>query len=585
MTSEKLNPCVDTNQTLGIDQACFSILNLYDKVVNFYSVAHEAYWGIGTLQATLQPLTNRSLVINTKHPLHIYYGVDVPKKEVEYQYCHETYNFKEHGSYGWNISEANLCSHIYVIREPSENYLPIVAALMIYILFAILWGVSDVIIRLIRGKLSPDNIHDISVSSLINYHNVFIYSTVFQDLDRLQDTESVTQPVIRTTRIYSVDTFRGIAILLMIFVNNGGGQYVWFNHSAWYGLTIADLVLPWFAWIMGLTITISKRAELRVTTSRIKITLRCLQRSLILILLGLMLNSIHSKSLNDLRFPGVLQLLAISYFVCATLETIFMKPHTQFGQFASYRDILDSWPQWLIMIGILTAHTLITFLLPIPNCRRGYLGPGGPLDHRGDYINCTAGAAGYIDRLIFGSHMYNKTKDSVYGTILPYDPEGLMNTISAILIVYLGVHAGKILLLYYQWNSRVIRWLLWAAFTGIVAGLLCNFQTQEGVIPVSKKMMTLSFVLTCSSLAFLLYAILYFVIDYRQLWSGAPFIYSGTNPIFLYVGHILTKNLFPWAWHIAHPTHAMLLAVNLWTTTLWGIIGYLLYRKNIIITV
>lgn len=80
---------------------------------------------------------------------------------------------------------------------------------------------------------------------------------------------------------------------------------------------------------MGLTITISKRAELRVTTSRIKITLRCLQRSLILILLGLMLNSIHSKSLNDLRFPGVLQLLAISYFVCATLETIFMKPHTQ----------------------------------------------------------------------------------------------------------------------------------------------------------------------------------------------------------------------------------------------------------------
>lgn len=31
----------------------------------------------------------------------------------------------------------------------------------------------------------------------------------------------------------------------MIFVNNGGGKYVFFNHSAWFGLSIADLVLPW----------------------------------------------------------------------------------------------------------------------------------------------------------------------------------------------------------------------------------------------------------------------------------------------------------------------------------------------------
>lgn len=84
-----------------------------------------------------------------------------------------------------------------------------------------------------------------------------------------------------------------------------------------------------FAWIMGLSITISKRSELRVSNSRTKIILRCLQRAFILILLGLMLNSIHSNSLKDLRFPGVLQLLAVSYFVCATIETIFMRMHSQ----------------------------------------------------------------------------------------------------------------------------------------------------------------------------------------------------------------------------------------------------------------
>ncbi|XP_054001196.1 heparan-alpha-glucosaminide N-acetyltransferase-like isoform X1 [Hylaeus anthracinus] len=572
MSSTEVATCGDTNTTLGIDEACFYIFNLYNYPVLFYTIAWEAYWGNGMLQARLPPQQNTSVVLSTKHPLHIYYKVKEKGQLLEY--CHETYPFKEHGSYGWNISSESLCSHIYVLREPTENYLYIVKAVMIYILLAILWTTSKVLVRVIRGKLMPDNVHD--------------------DLDRLQETEVSTHPVIRTTksstRIRSVDAFRGLSVLLMIFVNNGGGKYVIFNHSAWFGLTIADLVLPWFAWVMGLTIAISKRAELRVMTSRIKITLRSLLRSVILIFLGLMLNSTQDNSFTNLRFPGVLQLLAVSYFVCATLETIFMKPHSQdtllqFGRFASFRDILDSWPQWLIMTCIVTTHTLITFLLPVPDCPRGYLGPGGQYDHRGKYANCTAGAAGHIDRTIFGTHIYSKTNDSVYGPILPHDPEGLMNTISAILIVYLGVHAGKILLLYYQYNSRVIRWVLWGILTGIIAGILCNFERQGGVIPVSKKMMSLSFVLTCSCFAFLLYAVLYVLIDYRQYWSGAPFIYAGSNPIFLYVGHVLTKDLFPWAWNISNPSHESYLYMNLWTTTLWGIIAYLLHRKDIIVTV
>lgn len=94
-------------------------------------------------------------------------------------------------------------------------------------------------------------------------------------------------------------------------------------HILLYGLQFR------FAWIMGLSITISKRSELRVSNSRKKIILRCLQRAFILILLGLMLNSTNTNSLKNLRFPGILQLLAVSFFVCATIETIFMKMHSQ----------------------------------------------------------------------------------------------------------------------------------------------------------------------------------------------------------------------------------------------------------------
>lgn len=62
--------------------------------------------------------------------------------------------------------------------------------------------------------------------------------------------------------------------------------------------------------------------------------------------------------------------------------------------------------------------------MEVPGCGRGYLGPGG-LHDLGLHYNCTGGAAGYIDRLIFGHHMYKKaTCHILYETKVYYDPEG-----------------------------------------------------------------------------------------------------------------------------------------------------------------
>lgn len=55
---------------------------------------------------------------------------------------------------------------------------------------------------------------------------------------------------------------------------------------------------------------------------------------------------------------------------------------------------------------------------------------------------------------------------------------GIMNTMSIILVVYLGVHAGKILLLYYQCNAKVIRWLLWS-FVTVSSNFLFNIMATE----------------------------------------------------------------------------------------------------------
>ena len=46
-------------------------------------------------------------------------------------------------------------------------------------------------------------------------------------------------------RVKSLDTFRGISIALMIFVNDGAGGYYFMEHATWNGLYVADLAFPW----------------------------------------------------------------------------------------------------------------------------------------------------------------------------------------------------------------------------------------------------------------------------------------------------------------------------------------------------
>ena len=70
-------------------------------------------------------------------------------------------------------------------------------------------------------------------------------------------------------------------------------------------------------------------------------------------------------------------------------------------------DLRSSGWQWLVAATCLALHTLITFLLPVPGCPTGYLGPGGLADN-GTHFNCTGGAAALVDREVFGlRHIYH----------------------------------------------------------------------------------------------------------------------------------------------------------------------------------
>jgi heparan-alpha-glucosaminide N-acetyltransferase len=57
------------------------------------------------------------------------------------------------------------------------------------------------------------------------------------------------------------------------------------------------------------------------------------------------------------------------------------------------------------------------------------------------------------------------------------------------------------------------------------------------------------------------------------------------NSIVIYIGHEVTKQMFPWSWQPYYHSHEEYLAMNLWGTTLWMLIAIALYKKNVFITV
>ena len=67
----------------------------------------------------------------------------------------------------------------------------------------------------------------------------------------------------RKVRIRALDTFRGLSLAWMIFVNYGGGAYWFFEHVSWNGLTVADLLMPWFMFMGGVSLELSFASRFR----------------------------------------------------------------------------------------------------------------------------------------------------------------------------------------------------------------------------------------------------------------------------------------------------------------------------------
>lgn len=309
-------------------------------------------------------------------------------------------------------------------------------------------------------------------------------------------------PVSAPRRLLALDVFRGLTVAGMLLVNNPGSWsaiYPPLRHAPWHGWTPTDLIFPFFLFIVGVTTHLSLSGRRARGDSDATLVRQVLTRGSLIILFGLLLAAFPYFPLDritSMRFPGVLQRIGLAYTAGALLT------------------LRTSWRQQLaILVVLLFGYWALMTLVPVP----GYgLGP-----HTLD--DPSASLAAWIDRTVFGSHVWRTAKT--------WDPEGLLSTMPAIGTVIFGVFAGRWIASDRPLADRLVG-LFGAGSLALVAGLIWHWG-----FPINKNLWTSSYAVFTAGMASLALATCLWVVDVLGITSWTtPFRWYGMNPMIAFLG-------------------------------------------------
>lgn len=312
-------------------------------------------------------------------------------------------------------------------------------------------------------------------------------------------------------------------------------------------------------WTSGVSAAISFSAARKRGAGLRELATKALIRSAKLYLLGMLVIN-DATEWPSLRPLGVLQYFAVSYAVIGCLEALLPPSDAATALPSSLLGALrvDVWryrTQWAAMLVLGFVYLSVQFLLPVPGCPTGYIGPGG-LANSGLYPDCVAGAHKYVEVLLFGeSHIYQSPTCSDVYECGSYDPEGVLGWISASWMAFLGLNVGRVLVTYralgddrgvaFVGRAVCARLAVAGLLLCTVAGALCGFSKEDGLIPVNKNLWSPSFVFLLAGWGALVLAGLFWAVDVRKWWGGAPFCYVGANSLGIYLVSEVCSNVFP----------------------------------------
>ncbi|KAK1270492.1 hypothetical protein QJS04_geneDACA014215 [Acorus gramineus] len=402
----------------------------------------------------------------------------------------------------------------------------------------------------------------------------------------------------------------------MILVDDAGGAYERIDHSPWNGCTLADFVMPFFLFIVGVAIALALKRIPNLSAAIRKIVIRTLK----LLFWGLLLQGGYSHAPDDLsygvdmkhiRWCGILQRIALVYFLVALIEALTAKRQSvtlsssKFSIFYAYH-----W-QWIGGFIAFLIYIITTYALYIPDWSFVVHNSDSPYDGKRLTVKCgmrghlgpACNAVGYVDRQVWGvNHLYSQpvwirhkdcTKDSPRmgplrddaptWCLAPFEPEGLLSSISAILSGTIGVHYGHILIHFQGHRSRLKHWVLMGLALLIVA-IILHF---TDAIPLNKQLYSFSYVCFTAGAAGIVFSAFYILID---VWGlRTPFLFLewiGMNAMLVFV--MAAQGIFPAfinGWYYETPDKSLVhwiqrhVFIDVWHSERLGTLLYVIFAE------
>ena len=314
---------------------------------------------------------------------------------------------------------------------------------------------------------------------------------------------------VASTRLTSLDLFRGVTIAAMILVNDPGNDHSYWplEHADWNGWTPTDLIFPFFLFIVGVSLVFSFESRLQRGDSKGVLLLHTIRRAAIIFAIGLAMNYslvlLAPSIFTQVRIPGVLQRIGICY-LAASILFLYTRRRTRA----------------FVVAALLIGYWVLMRFVPVP----GFGVPGRDIP----FLHPDANLAAYLDRKVF-THLWETTRD----------PEGLLSTLPAIATPLLGVFTGEWLRSKRSLKTKALGMLLFGV-VGVILG-----RTWAVWFPINKKLWTSSYVLFTAGLALICLALCYWFMDIKR-WGGTRFNRIWTQPFLIFGRNAITAYIVAW---------------------------------------
>ena len=342
-------------------------------------------------------------------------------------------------------------------------------------------------------------------------------------------------------RIASVDAYRGFVMLLMM------GEVLSFakvskalpdsafwgflayhqDHVDWIGCALHDMIQPSFSFLVGVALPYSIASRMDKGDSKNTMIFHALKRSLILILLGIFLRSMHAQQTN-FTFEDTLTQIGLGYFLLFLLGFTNLKT------------------QIISLVVILVGYFVAFAIYPLPNVSFDYANAGVTADWE---HNLTG----------FAAHWNKNTNlawafDQWFLNLFPREKPFLFNgggytTLSFIPTLgtmILGLIAGKELKSESAPNEKIKKFIIWGISLMVLA-LVVHFLN---ICPIVKRIWTPTWTLYSGGSCFLFLAFFYWAIDVlkTQKWYFILTVIGANSIAAYFIAHtidgFISKSLF-----------------------------------------